>query len=82
MTSVAQPRTLHPGSTCNPGTALCPSVNDRVASLAVCSLPAVPHHSHHMLICEETGAVIGEWTYANAAFLEPLSRSPLFSHVA
>ena len=82
MTSVAQPRTLHPGSTCNPGTALCTSVNDRVAGLAVCSLPAVPHHSHHRLICEETGSVIGEWTDTDAAFLEPLSRSPLFSHVA
>ncbi len=82
MISVAQPRTLHPGSTCNPSNVLCNSVNDRVVGMAVCSLPAVPHHSHHKLICEETGAAIGEWTDANATFLEPLSRSPLLSQVA
>lgn len=52
----------------------CSTVNDRVVGFAVCSLSAAPH-SRHLLLCEDTGDLMGEWTQADPTFRAPSDES-------
>lgn len=82
MTSVVQAPTLHMTPSWNLSYAPCHSVSDRVAGLAVCSLPSEPRHSRHRFLCDETGSVIGEWTDFDLTFQKPRSQPHSLSHVA
>lgn len=69
MTSSHPEALLHINSGCNPP--LCPATNATAPGFAVCSLPAGAHKTHQ-LRCEDTGALLGEWTDADMTFREPV----------
>lgn len=51
---------------------LCPSVNDRVPGLATCSLRVSEPHVTHQMRCEDTGALLGEWSDSDMTFSAPV----------
>lgn len=64
---------------------LCPALNDRVPGLATCSLLASDPHVTHQMRCEDTGALLGEWTDSDMTFREPVDephRDGAFSRAA
>lgn len=82
MTSSHSGTLLHINSTCNP--TLCPATGTTSLGFVVCSLPEGTHATHQLL-CEETGALLGEWKDADSAFREPaneLSRNHKSDRVA
>lgn len=81
MTSSHSEVLLHHNSGRNP--ALCSAINVTAPGFAVCSLPAGAHETHQ-LHCEDTGALLGEWTDADMTFREPVEAhcEVTFSHAA
>lgn len=53
-------------------TELCPALNYRVPGFATCSLRASEPHVRHQMRCEDTGALLSEWTDSDMTFREPV----------
>lgn len=51
---------------------LCPALNYRVPGLATCSLRVSEPHVTHQMRCEDTGALLGEWTDSDMTFRAPV----------
>lgn len=54
---------------------LCQAVNISIPGFAVCSLREGTHDVHQMR-CEDTRALLGEWTDADKTFHVPVNEAP------